>query len=48
MRQDALAKRKSEVDMFAGTVIELAKKHNISVPVNERYYKTIQEIECNY
>ena len=48
MRQDALAKRKSEVDMFAGTVIEIAKKHQIPVPVNERYYKIIQEMESQY
>ena len=48
MRQDALAKRKSEVDMFAGTVIEIAKKHGISVPVNEKYYQIIQEIESKY
>ena len=48
MRQDALAKRKSEVDMFAGTVIEIAKKHGISVPVNEKYYQIIQEIERKY
>ena len=48
MRQDALAKRKSEVDMFAGTVIEIAKKHKIPVPVNERYYKIIQEVEKQY
>ena len=48
MRQDALAKRKSEVDMFAGTVIEIAHKHQIPVPVNERYYQIIQEREQLY
>lgn len=48
MRQDALAKRKSEVDMFAGTVIEIAKKHGIEVPVNEKYYKIVQEMESTY
>ena len=48
MRQDALAKRKSEVDMFAGTVIEIAKKHGISVPVNERYYSIVQDRESKY
>ncbi len=48
MRQDALAKRKSEVDMFAGTVIEIAKKHGISVPVNEKYYRIVQEMESKY
>lgn len=48
MRQDALAKRKSEVDMFAGTVLEIAKNHGIPVPVNERYYKIVQEMESKY
>ena len=48
MRQDALAKRKSEVDMFAGAVIEIAKKHGISVPVNKKYYQIVQEMESKY
>ena len=48
MRQDALAKRKSEVDMFAGTVIQIAKKHGIHVPVNKKYYQIVQEMESRY
>lgn len=48
MRQDALAKRYSEVELFAGTIIRLAKKHNVPVPVNERYYAKIKEIEAAY
>jgi len=48
MRQDALAGRKSEVDMFAGTVIEIARKHGISVPVNEKYYRIVKEMERLY
>lgn len=48
MRQDALARRKSEVDMFAGTVMEIAKNHGIPVPVNEKYYRIIQEREREY
>jgi len=48
MRQDGIAKRKTEVDMFAGTVIEIAKKHGISVPVNERIYKTVKEMEESF
>lgn len=32
MRQDSLQKRRTEVDMFAGTVIRIAEKHGISVP----------------
>ena len=48
MRQDALAHRKSEVDMFAGAVIALGEKHHVKVPVNEKYYKIVQEIESAY
>lgn len=48
MRQDGIAKRKTEVDMFAGTVIDIAKKHGIAVPVNERIYKTVKEMEKDF
>lgn len=48
MRQDAVAKRKSEVDMFAGTVLELGKKHKIDTPVNKMYYERVKEIESSY
>lgn len=48
MRQDALAKRKSEVELFAGTVIRIAAKHGVPVPVNERYYARIREMEAAY
>lgn len=48
MRQDALAHRRSEVDMFAGTVLKLAAKHQIPVPANEKYYKIITEMEAGY
>lgn len=48
MRQDALAQRKSEVELFAGTILRLAKKHGIKAPVNQRYYDKIQEIEAAY
>lgn len=48
MRQDALAKRKSEVELFAGTVIKLAARHHVPVPVNKFYYQMIQEIEAAY
>lgn len=48
MRQDAVAKRKSEVDMFAGTVIELGEKHNIPTPINKMYYERVKEIESAY
>ena len=48
MRQDAIAKRPSEVELFSGTVIRLAEKNGISVPVNERYYRWIKDIESRY
>ena len=48
MQQDAMAKRPSEVELFAGTVIRMAAKHGLEVPVNERYYRKIKEIEGNF
>ena len=45
MLQDVLAKRKTEVDIFAGTMIELGKKHNIPVPYNEMIKLEIEKIE---
>ncbi len=48
MRQDALAKRKSEVELFAGTIVRLGEKHHVAVPVNTRYYKHIQDVEKKY
>jgi 2-dehydropantoate 2-reductase len=41
MRQDAVAGRPTEVDLFAGTVIALGRKHEIPTPVNEKYRKMI-------
>lgn len=48
MRQDAVAKRKSEVDLFAGTIIKVAEKHGVDVPVNRFYYEKIKEMEAAY
>lgn len=48
MRQDGLAKRRSEVDLFAGTVVALGKKHCIPTPINQIYYNKIKAIEENY
>ena len=45
MRQDALAGRPSEVELFAGTMLRIAAQHGIDVPVNRRYYKRIREME---
>ena len=48
MRQDGLQKRPTEVEMFAGKIIELGKKHGITVPVNEMLYKKVKELEAQY
>lgn len=48
MRQDGIAKRKTEVEMFAGIVRKLAKKHGIATPVNDLLYDKIKKIEEAY
>lgn len=48
MRQDGLSRRYSEVDFFAGTVIEKAKKYGMEVPVNQQLYETVKKIEDTY
>ena len=48
MRQDGLAHRRSEVELFSGTVCRLAKKHGLPVPVNEWLYAKVKEMEAAY
>ena len=48
MRQDGFAHRRSEVELFAGTVCRLAARHGLSVPVNEALYRTVLAIEAKY
>ena len=48
MRQDGKAHRKSEVELFAGTIRKLAQKHGIHVPVNDWLYEQILEMEAAY
>ena len=48
MRQDGLAKRRSEVELFSGTVCRMAKKHNLPVPTNEWLYARVREMESTY
>lgn len=43
MRQDAVAGRPTEVDLFAGTVIELGRRYGIPTPVNEKYRALIKQ-----
>jgi 2-dehydropantoate 2-reductase len=45
MLQDVEAHRKTEVEMFAGKVIELGKRHNVPTPVNQKLFDMIKEIE---
>lgn len=48
MFQDVEAGRKTEVELFSGTVIELGKLHGIPVPVNALLWKAIRAIEQSY
>ncbi len=48
MAQDRKAKRYSEVELFAGTIVNLGKKLNIPVPTNQMLYDKIHEIEGTY
>jgi 2-dehydropantoate 2-reductase len=44
--QDIEAGRRTEVDMFAGTVIRLGKKHGIPTPVCEMFYHGVRALEA--
>ena len=44
MFQDVLAGRKTEVEMFAGTMIDFGKKHNIPTPYNKILKEMIDSI----
>lgn len=48
MRQDSKARRKSEVELFSGTIRRLAQKHGIAVPVNDWLYQQILDMESAY
>ena len=45
MLQDIEAGRKTEVEMFAGAVIEMGKKYNIPTPYNKMLKEMIEIIE---
>ncbi|MGN8068800.1 ketopantoate reductase family protein [Mucilaginibacter sp. SG564] len=47
MLQDIEAGRKSEVDLFAGMVIELGRKYQVPTPVNETLYTIIRALETS-
>lgn len=48
MRQDGEAHRRSEVELFAGTIVRRAKKYGLDVPVNQWLYDTVREMEAKY
>lgn len=48
MRQDGLARRRSEVELFSGTVLRKAKALGLAVPVNTRLYEKVRQIEAQY
>lgn len=48
LRQDTANRRRSELDLFSGTVIELGRRHKVAVPVNRSFYDTIHAWEAQY
>lgn len=48
MRQDTLAHRKTEVELFGGTMRRLGEKHGVPTPVNDMLYERIKQIEAAY
>jgi 2-dehydropantoate 2-reductase len=46
MLQDVEAGRKTEVEIFAGKVIEMGKYYGVPTPVNQKLYDLIREIEA--
>ena len=45
MLQDIEARRPTEVGAFAGTVVEIADRHGLAVPVNRIYLRQIRALE---
>lgn len=48
MYQDILAKRKTEVDLFSGEIINLGKKYKVETPINLEIFNKIKEIEKDF
>ena len=48
MRQDGLAHRRTEVDLFAGAVLKLAAQYGMTAPVNRMLYDKIREMETSW
>lgn len=47
MRQDLLAGRPTEVELFAGTIRRLGREHGVATPVNDLFYRLIRLMERN-
>ena len=45
MWQDIEAGRKTELDIFAGTVLRLGAKHKVATPYNQVMYEIIRILE---
>jgi 2-dehydropantoate 2-reductase len=48
MRQDTLARRPTEVELFAGAHAPLGEKQSVPTPVNDMLYRRIAELEAAY
>lgn len=48
MLQDVEAGRKTEVEIFAGTVVELGRKHGVPTPINDCLLRMIYTLEQTY
>ena len=48
LRQDVLARRPTEVELFSGTINRLGAAHGIPTPQNERFSAAIKELESSF
>lgn len=48
MRQDMLAKRPTEVELFAGTILRLGQAAGVPTPVNQAIYEQVRAVEAGW
>lgn len=48
MRQDTLAHRRTEKELFSGTICRLGRQHGVPTPVNDRLYAELCRIEDSW
>ena len=48
MLQDVEAGRKTEIEIFAATVVELGRAHNVPTPINETLLRMVRTLEHGY